>query len=158
MFLIVLLILFLFLILIPICYTVVPNSKQSKEIKTNQHQRVQDTIGRGVWSFLNMIVVKYPKLPSLEDQGKIKDLVNNIVVFYPCDVCRLHAINYLKNHSMEDAVKTQRDMKLWLIAFHNEVNKRNGKHIYTECEFDKDWNADTCKECAISELDFSQLS
>ena len=104
-------------------------------------------MGIGIWVFLNMNVVKYPCQPTEVDKVRMIDLISNIVFFYPCQVCKYHAKKYLVQYPIN--ADSQMELKKWMIDFHNSVNIRNGKKIYSITEFDKDWNLATCKECDI---------
>lgn len=54
----------------------------------------------------------------------------------PCDDCKKHATETLQNAKL-DRVKTRDDLKQFFLMFHNLVNKRINKPIFSKEECDK---------------------
>lgn len=89
------------------------------------------TWGPHIWLFFHGIVemareekFKYHKKQLLDF---IKQICNNL----PCDICSKHARDYMKKFHYS-RIKDKEHMKKILFDFHNEVNKRTGKQIFTD--------------------------
>jgi hypothetical protein len=59
------------------------------------------------------------------------DLFTKICNAIPCMFCRVHAAEYMKTIN-RDEIKTARDLELFFWKFHNEVNERSKKEVFTE--------------------------
>ena len=59
------------------------------------------------------------------------DLFINICNAIPCMYCRDHASEYMKTIN-KDEIKTAKDLELFFWRFHNEVNERTKKEVFTE--------------------------
>ena len=51
----------------------------------------------------------------------------------PCIKCRNHYVKYLAQHPIS-GVKNNLDLQKWAVDFHNDVNKRLGKPIFSFSE------------------------
>lgn len=85
--------------------------------------------GPGKWAELHLMSLRYPLYPDIETQGSMVDYIYRIPRSLPCSVCRRHAQEYLKAHERDIpwAVQSQRNLFILFVAFHNDVNRRNGK-------------------------------
>ena len=59
------------------------------------------------------------------------DLFTNICNAIPCTFCRVHAFEHMKTIN-KDEIKTARNLELFFWKFHNEVNERTKKELFTE--------------------------
>lgn len=65
---------------------------------------------------------------------KINSLVSSILQLLPCEYCKKHALDYLKSHGFsihENNIEKQRN---FFYTFHNDVNKKLHKPIFTNFE------------------------
>jgi hypothetical protein len=62
--------------------------------------------------------------------------VNNFFVsieqILPCEKCKNNYKKHLLKYPLSDKIlRSKKNLVMWLINIHNEVNKQNGKKIYT---------------------------
>tara|TARA_A100001015_G_C14766003_1_gene623332 strand:+ start:340 stop:747 length:408 start_codon:yes stop_codon:yes gene_type:complete len=93
--------------------------------------------GPSGWIFLHTITFNYPINPTPEQKIKHKELFENLSYTLPCARCAQHYLNNLKKYSLDNALETRDKLINWLIDIHNEVNKKNGKRIYSYDEVKK---------------------
>ena len=96
--------------------------------------------GPSGWIFLHTITFNYPINPTPEQKIKHKELFENLSYTLPCARCAQHYSNNLKKYSLDNALETRDKLINWLIDIHNEVNKKNGKRIYSYDEVKKIYN------------------
>jgi len=87
--------------------------------------------GPSGWLFLHTITFNYPINPTQEQKIKHKELFENLVYTLPCARCAQHYSNNLKIYPLDEALKKKDTLINWLIDIHNEVNKKNGKRVYS---------------------------
>lgn len=85
-------------------------------------------IGPGYWASFHRRSI------YADTEDKKDEIARSIIIDiqnFPCDKCRKHAIEYLKSHSITDAIKNKSKDSLfkWTVHFHNHVNKSLGKEI-----------------------------
>ena len=85
--------------------------------------------GPPLWEYLHMMSLKYSNSPSYNEKRTMKNLLNNISHFLPCDKCRNHAVEYMNNNDLDIATTNTDTLFRFLVDFHNSVNKRLGKPI-----------------------------
>ncbi len=94
-----------------------------------------ESLGRRKWkefeTFLDV-------LPDNAAPGEVRTALNkiqaNIVNDYPCESCKVNAINNLKKAPLISAdVQTKKDGQRKLCEFHNVVNEMLGKPITHDC-------------------------
>lgn len=85
------------------------------------------------WKDLHCMSLTYPNEPMSPDMFYMIDYINRIPVILPCEICRKHSKEYLDSHCLDivDAVKSKYNLFAFFVHFHNEVNKRTNKPIYT---------------------------
>lgn len=86
--------------------------------------------GNHGWKFLHYVTLDYPENPTNHDKKKYKEFFNLLQYTLPCEKCRNHYKQNIKNHKLTDEILSD-DKKLiyWLIDFHNIVNESTGKEI-----------------------------
>ena len=134
------------------------------QLQQVQNQTTNPTyVGPGTWNVIHTLAFKATSKP------KQKEFINTlklIIDYFPCEKCRGHAQDYLKNHPVEDYQNDSQGMFIWSWKFHNAVNFRIGKnqmswelayHLYAQlCGHHQDDNNNkndaTCsKECENSD-------
>ncbi len=106
----------------------------SKLISVHHHQLIPGSplvFGPGSWWVIHL------KSYHCDSKDKINDFlefIHTIVSNIPCPMCRRNAIDYItRNDGSEYKDKVYKGknvgMFLWMVNFHNDVNKRNNKDI-----------------------------
>lgn len=138
-----------------------------------QNQNTNPTfVGPGTWNVIHTLAFKAKTKPQQQDFIKTLKI---IIDYFPCEKCRGHAQDYLKNHPVEDYQNDNLGMFIWTWKFHNAVNFRTNPpkmqmswelayHLYAQlCGEDKTQtnninnndnkkNDATCsKECSASD-------
>ena len=95
--------------------------------------------GPAAWYLFHALAnnAKYEYFSDIKDD--ILDFFFSLCNNLPCDECRGHATSLIRSLDKK-SIKTQRDLKLMLMEFHNLVNKRNNKHVFTEEELNKKYD------------------
>ena len=93
--------------------------------------------GPGAWTFLHTITIHYPDNPNEDQKFYHKQLFENLRYTIPCEKCANHYSENLKKYPLEPALESKTTLTKWLIDIHNEVNKKNGKRIYSYEEVEK---------------------
>lgn len=81
------------------------------------------------WDLLSLSALNYPRDPSPERQASMNAYIEGFLANLPCDGCSLHAKQYVAQHPPD--LSSDQALFAWVVAFHNEVNKRTGKRTYT---------------------------
>ena len=103
--------------------------------------------GPPAWRFLHYITFSYPDNPTNIDKQNMLSFFSSLGLILPCEKCRM---NFSKHTSLyplnNEALNSRFDLVNWLINVHNEVNKMNGKRIYTYDEVVNDYlyKKDSC--------------
>lgn len=66
---------------------------------------------------------------------ELNQLIYNIITLLPCDNCKQHAIQYLKNNRFNIRENNLKNMQQFFYNFHNNVNRRLNKPQFND--FDK---------------------
>jgi hypothetical protein len=92
-----------------------------------------DVFGPPFWFTLHNGAAKYPTNPNKIVQKKMKDFIIAIPVMLPCLKCKDHSISYIESNleSLDDIVSSREKLFNFFVDFHNYVNKRYGKKIYS---------------------------
>lgn len=119
---------------------------------SGQPQAFKESIGRATWSLLHAVADLYPAEYNETYTQAFQALLNALSVVYPCDACREHIKTYLQDHPprFENRAHTVR----WVFNFHNAVNSRLGKPIFTPEQYLRRENAPivdgrNCNECRV---------
>lgn len=86
--------------------------------------------GRYYWNILHIISYSSPLKFEPDNICTYTEKLTNILKLIPCPSCRIHALLYLKINPLND-IKTRLDFVSWMNDFHNNVNKRLNKPVYT---------------------------
>ena len=103
-------------------------------------------LGPGYWASWHI------KSIFSDNESKKGEVARNIALDiknFPCIKCRDHAKNYVIRNPLMKAVKDKNllSMFIWTVDFHNEVNLRLKKKIFTYQEALLHWNGSNfCKE------------
>ena len=85
--------------------------------------------GPHLWDFLHTISFNYPNNPSINDMNNNLTFLKSLENVIPCDLCKNHYKKSLKQSPPK--LDSKISFIKWVIDLHNEVNKRNGKPVYS---------------------------
>jgi hypothetical protein len=121
--------------------------------KTNEISSSPNVWGPPLWFTFHNSSNKYPKNPSKLVRERMKHVIIGIPVLLPCALCKEHATAFIESHltNLDDIVSTRDKLFNFFVDFHNQVNKRYGKKIYTYDEANQLYN----KKGEISKLSYS---
>lgn len=109
----------------------------------------KNIIGNAAWKVLHAFAAQYPEKPTLDDKKEYHSLLKSVLRTIPDDDCRCrtHAVDYIQKHPPN--MTNRKDLVIWTCNFHNDANKRLGKHEFN-CEtlFTKKTCA-TCKPTVV---------
>ncbi|OAG29452.1 mitochondrial FAD-linked sulfhydryl oxidase [Nematocida displodere] len=109
-------------------YYTMPSTKEARRAE----------LGRSTWTLLHTIASKYPAYPTREEQTNAIKLIDLMTKMFPCDECRGHFTELVKNFSPK--VSSQEEFSEWLCEAHNIVNRRLGKPVFNCKRLDERWD------------------
>ena len=83
--------------------------------------------GPKLWFSLHSITLNYPKKPSFKDQKTYNNFFVSLQHILPCKNCAGNYKKHLDKFPITENLGCRKDIVLWLINIHNEVNKTLGK-------------------------------
>ena len=124
-------------------------NKANKAINNRNFGCVKDTNKKGYWGtptwyLFHSIAAKIEPNYYSKNSTKIWDFIKLTCAHIPCPYCRNHAISYVNNISQND-INTKEKLITVLFNFHNSVNKRNYKQIYSKDDLKKYEKANVSK-------------
>ena len=94
--------------------------------------------GPSAWIFLHSVTFNYPDNPTEEIKNKYKVFFESLQFVLPCEKCQNNYKKKLVKYELSpEVLKNKKVLIEWLIDIHNEVNKKNGKRIYSYEEVEK---------------------
>ena len=84
--------------------------------------------------FFSCYIVLFQKFAEIK--LNLFGTIKNICSFLPCPECSLHAKHFLSKVNI-DKIKTKQDFRSLLYIFHNMVNKKNNKPLYSFSQIQK---------------------
>lgn len=120
----------------------VPQVKNEKEIngKLEIYEKPIDTNlgdpnvwGPSFWFILHNGAYHYPKKASPIAKENTKGFIIGIPNMLPCKSCSIHARKFIneRKNILDDIVSSRENLFKFYVDFHNAVNLRTGKKIYT---------------------------
>ena len=90
-------------------------------------------LGPGYWASWHLKAINSN---SKEKKGELARNIALDIKYFPCDKCHKHARRYVLTNPLMAAVKDKDPLSMfkWTVNFHNEVNLRLGKKIFTPDE------------------------
>lgn len=99
--------------------------------------------GPFTWNLFHTLLIKVKEEHFYIVRDKLWEQFKNISYNLPCSICANHAINYLKKQDVKN-IKTKDDFIAVYFKFHNEVNLRLQKPLFSESQMiDKYMNENT---------------
>lgn len=109
----------------------------------------KNIIGNASWKVLHAYSKQYPENPAQADKKEFHTLLKSVLRTIPDDdcKCRTHAVNYIQKYPPK--IANRDDLVQWVCSFHNDVNRRLGKHEF-DCKilFEKK----PCKTCKPTQV------
>lgn len=87
--------------------------------------------GPFTWNLFHTLLIKIKDQQFDNTKKELWDQFFDISCNLPCSICANHAINYLKKLRVKN-VNTKKDFIKIYFDFHNEVNLRLGKPLFSE--------------------------
>lgn len=90
--------------------------------------------GPHAWKFFHIMAENYPQKPCILVQKRAKQFITSLPFMLPCENCSVHAMAFIdeREGNMDKIVSSRDDLALFFIDFHNYVNARYGKKVYSE--------------------------
>lgn len=109
------------------------NNKKSVPIPINNSVGDPKVWGPPFWYTLHVSAAHYPLNPSSIVQERMKQRILAIPYEIPCAVCRPHASAFIENNrdNLDKIVSSRENLIKFYVDFHNQVNKRYGKPLWT---------------------------
>lgn len=115
---------------------------QNEQIEKIVMQNVEQW-GRPTWTLLHLHASYYSNNPTpLETKQKLS-FFKAIIDGIPCHTCKAEAEAYCKTHPIENAMKNGCELSKWTLDFHNNVNVRLKKKVWTMAEMSKEFKLET---------------
>lgn len=118
-------------------------------------------VGPGSWGVMHSLALKNT---SKEGQLFAKQVIENIIVTFPCLECRGHAMEYLARNPIQIEERGNKELYVfsWTVDFHNFVNKRLHKEYIDLQDALKLWSGENVclEDCGGEEsveIDVSSL-
>lgn len=94
-----------------------------------------DKWGPAAWNTLHVFAHTAPETLTAMDRASMRTFLNTFGSHLPCSKCRRHFLEFMERHASTDAAFATRKRVVALMNdAHNEVNRRNGKRVYTLAE------------------------
>jgi len=113
--------------------TPITTSTPSGDLKFSPVKVGVDRWGHRYWYVIHTAAFRYPEVPSDDEKMGMQNFITSIPYILPCSICSEHATGWLRehNHELAHALTSKYTLFQWLVEFHNSVNHRSGKKIYT---------------------------
>jgi hypothetical protein len=88
--------------------------------------------GPGLWLFLHVSSINY-NLSSKSQISRCETFIKNLPYMLPCHDCSQHAKKYIEDFGskLDEICKNKRKLFEFYVDFHNYVNMRQGKKIFS---------------------------
>lgn len=97
--------------------------------------------GPHAWKFLHAVTFAYPEHPTTEHKKAALELFSSLKYMLPCGECCSHYCQGFDKNRIEPHLESRDSLSRWLVNFHNEVNQRLGKPLFSYEEVAKEYNA-----------------
>lgn len=100
------------------------------ELETSSDPKIW---GPQYWYTLHMSAAHYPLNPSPIVKERMKQRILAIPYELPCSTCRPHASAFIESRRglLDKIVSSRENLVRFYVDFHNQVNKRYGKPLWT---------------------------
>lgn len=113
----------------------IPRSNLKHELYVPKKQSTSDpkVWGPSFWYTLHVSAAHYPIEASPIVRDRMKNRILAIPYEIPCSGCRPHAIDFIEKNrnNLDRIVSGRHELGKFYVDFHNKVNERYGKPIWT---------------------------
>ena len=90
-----------------------------------------DGFGPSLWFTLHTAAVHSPNIitPSVKENWKL--LLKNLTVLIPCQVCKNHYVNLLKDIDLADVTSSKKKLFEFTVNLHNLINMKMGRSTFS---------------------------
>jgi Erv1 / Alr family len=92
--------------------------------------------GPPVWTFFHTLAENIDEENFLNLKNSLFNIIRRICTFLPCPDCSQHAIHFLAKINI-NKIKNKTEFKNMLYVFHNTVNKKKNKQLFSHSQLDK---------------------
>lgn len=90
--------------------------------------------GPPAWTFLHTVTYNYPENPTEDDKRNFYNFFMNLQHVLPCEKCKGHYKQNIKKYDLKNNLDSRQELVKWLIDLHNDINKDNGKPVWSYSE------------------------
>jgi FAD-linked sulfhydryl oxidase len=83
--------------------------------------------GSKMWAMIHLISLQAPENIDANVRNSYYMFFTMMPYVLPCDKCREHWLEHVRQHPIEDALDTRDDLFRWSVDMHNLVNRSLGK-------------------------------
>ena len=87
--------------------------------------------GPPAWTFLHTVTYNYPENPTEDDKRNYHNFFDSLQHVLPCEKCKDHYKQNIQKYDLDSNLDSREDLVKWLIDLHNNVNKDNGKPVWS---------------------------
>jgi hypothetical protein len=85
------------------------------------------------WRKNHVAAIRYPEIPTKDDERREFMALWERAQNLPCSDCRGHAAAYMRRFPPD--LSGSRGYQIWAVRFHNAVNVRKGKPLFTWAQY-----------------------
>ena len=90
--------------------------------------------GPPAWTFLHTVTYNYPENPTEDDKRNFYNFFDSLQHVLPCEKCKAHYKQNIKKYDLKNNLGSRQELVKWLIDLHNDINKDNGKPVWSYSE------------------------
>lgn len=87
--------------------------------------------GPPAWTFLHTVTYNYPENPTEDDKRNFYNFFDSLQNVLPCEKCKGHYKQNIQKYDLKKSLGSREDLVKWLIDLHNDVNRDNGKKVWS---------------------------
>ena len=87
--------------------------------------------GPPAWTFLHTVTYNYPENPTEDDKRNFYNFFMSLQHVLPCDKCKGHYKQNIQKYDLKNSLGSRQELVKWLIDLHNDINKDNGKPVWS---------------------------
>ena len=90
--------------------------------------------GPPAWTFLHTVTYNYPENPTDDDKRNFYNFFMSLQHVLPCNKCKAHYQQNIQKYDLSESLDSRENLVKWLIDLHNDVNRDNGKPVWSYSE------------------------
>ena len=90
--------------------------------------------GPPAWTFLHTVTYNYPEKPTDDDKRNFYNFFMSLQHVLPCNKCKAHYQKNIQKYDLSESLDSRENLVKWLIDLHNDVNRDNGKPVWSYSE------------------------